>query len=174
MKNQLRRVALKATVTTQTARYWEMPLTTLYLGIVSGNCAFFVQERKSIAQSKRIGQQLAGRFVRSLDMGFDAQQCIKLMARLFLSMVRIHNQLPPDGTLSHGMLMMVLWRKRFVFIRCNFALATHASIDARARRGYAWTIFRVEYFAVILAEVLAVFVQSHRGLLLCDVRKPVA
>jgi hypothetical protein len=61
------------------------------------------------------------------------------------------------------MLMMVLWRKRFVFIRCNFALAAHASIDARARRGNAWTIFRIEYFVVTFDEIVAVFVESHSG-----------
>jgi len=56
------------------------------------------------------------------------------------SCIRSDVELPPNSALTSRVLMVVLWRKWIALIRCDFPLATQASINSGHRNRIARTV----------------------------------
>jgi hypothetical protein len=75
----------------------------------------------------------------------------------------IHGQAPTNTPLRLCVLMMILWRQRMSLGRGSLASASHATINAGARRSRARLIILIKDRIVVWREVGSVLVKSHNG-----------
>jgi hypothetical protein len=94
-------------------------------------------------------------------------------AELFRIVVGPNGKTPPDGTLRHGVLVMVLRRQRVTSGGNVLAATSQASINAGKRGWSTRTMFTDERVTVALNQICRNFVRSHPHSLLMNGAMPV-